>query len=304
MTRVRGDGGGCRLPMSDEIGDLLALPSTTLLIQNSAGKDSQAMAYLLHRQAVARSWRCRILHMHCDLGRMEWHETHGHCRQIVTELGSDLVTVSHARFDLLGGIEDRMARRADAPPFPSSAARYCTAGWKRDPASRWIRNHIGPGEACVVAMGLRAEESSARARKPVWQTRTGADAPTKNRRVIDWHPILHLTESNVWSTLGYSPDQLAAVRSRVRAWRAEGLAGAELMQRVQGMGFRAHPAYALGNSRLSCAMCVLACRQDLVNGMEFRPDTAAALMDIERRSGFSFKQGQSLTSIATGGNGA
>ena len=175
----------CGLPMSDEIDALLRLPGTTLLIQNSGGKDSQAMSYLLHEQARTQGWRCRVVHMHCDLGRMEWRETRGHCEKIVAEVGSELVTVSHSKFDLLGGIEDRMARRDDAPPFPSSAARYCTAGWKRDPASRWIRNHISPGDACVVAMGLRAEESSARARKPVWQTRAGANAPTKHRRVID-----------------------------------------------------------------------------------------------------------------------
>ena len=102
----------------------------------------------------------------------------------------------------------------------------------------------------------------------------------------------------MWATIGYSPSRLNEVQAQVRAWRDQGLRGAPLMAKVQSMGFRAHPAYALGNSRLSCAMCVLACRRDLENGMEFRPDTAAALMDIERRSGFSFKNGQSLSSLA------
>lgn len=287
-----------KLARTDEIDALLRLPSTVLLLNVSGGKDGAAMARVLTERARAESWPCEIKLIHSDLGRMEWHESLPECERLAEDLGLELVVVRHAKHDLLGAIEERMQTRPDAPPFPSSAARYCTAGWKRDVISRWIRHNIPDGSACVCALGLRAEESPARARKPVSQVRTGANAPSKGRYVLDWNPILSFRLPDVWQALGYSLAELAAIQVQVQAWRDEGVRGAELMSRIQAMGFRAHPAYALGNERVSCAMCVLACKSDLRNGMEFRPDTYRRLVEIERRSGFAFQQNKPLSALA------
>lgn len=255
------------------------------------------MANVVTALREQEQWPCKIIAVHQDLGRMEWHETLPECRRQTQRLGLDLVIQQHTRHDLLAGIEERMAKRPDAPPFPSSAARYCTASWKRDPCSKWIRNNIEDGHACVVAMGLRADESRARARKPSHQVRRSAHSDQKQRTVFDWHPILPFTQADVWASLGYTMQQIGDIQMLVQAWRTNGLRGPRLMAAIQGLNLGFHPAYALGNRRLSCAMCVLACRSDLINGAEFRPDTFNRLVAIERESGFAFQQNKPLTDI-------
>lgn len=283
-----------KVVIPQEIRENLCRRDATLLVNSSGGKDSDCMLRLLvdlHRRG---GWACRLLAIHSDLGKMEWHESLPHCRAVCEELGVDLEVVTREGMDLLDAIEARMEKRPDAPPFPSSAARYCTAGWKRDVINRWIRHNIAPGEACVSAMGLRAGESRARAKKPVWQVRVGANSEQKHRKVLEWNPILQLSLSEVWAVIGYTLDELADWQTRVAAWRAEGLQGPLLTQAIVEAGFRAHPAYAMGNERVSCAMCVLASAGDLANGAEARPDTFEKLREIEARSGFNFQQKKPL----------
>lgn len=146
----------------------------------------------------------------------------------------------------------------------------------------------------MCAMGLRAAESRARARKPHCQLRSGAHSERKRRTVLDWHPILAFELADVWLVLGYTLDELHAWQKRVAGWRAQGLTGTALTRAITDAGFLAHPAYAMGNERLSCAMCVLACAADLANGAEARADTFQRLVEIERKSGFRFQQGKPL----------
>lgn len=278
----------------EEVRELLQREDATCLVSSSGGKDSDCMLRLLVELHRRQAWSSRLLAIHSDLGKMEWHESLPHCRSVCEELGVELEVVTREGLDLLDAIEARRQKRPDAPPFPSSAARYCTAGWKRDVINRWIRHNIGPGEACVSAMGLRADESRARAKKPVWQIRAGANSEQKHRTVLEWNPILQLSLSDVWEVIGYTPDELADWQTRVATWRAEGLQGPLLTQAIVEAGFRAHPAYAMGNERVSCAMCVLASASDLANGAEARPDTFKKLREIEARSGFNFQQKKPL----------
>lgn len=283
-----------KVAVPDEVLALLQREDATTLINISGGKDSDCMLRLLCELHRERQWPSRLLAIHSDLGKMEWHESLPHCRSVCDELGIELEVVTREQLDLLDAIEARMAQRPDAPPFPSSAARYCTAGWKRDVINRWIRHNIEPGHACVSAMGLRAAESRARAQKPVWQIRNGANSVQKKRAVLEWNPILELSLADVWQVIGYTLDEIEDWQQRVAQWRDEGLSGPLLTQAIVDAGFRAHPAYAMGNERVSCAMCVLATLGDLANGAEARPDTFDKLREIETRSGFSFQQKKPL----------
>lgn len=261
-----------------------------LIVSVSGGKDSDCQAIELAKLRDGHGWRGRFIFIHADVGRMEWAQSLAHCRQLAERLGAEFTVVKHAKYDLLGGIQNRMATRPDAPPFPSSAARYCTAGWKRDTISRWMRNNIAGGESAVCAIGLRREESPARARKPYWAERANASAKTKGRRVVDWHPILDYRLADVWRVLGYTLTELTSIQDKVRQFRAEGHSADETLSFIEKLGFTAHPAYALGNDRVSCSMCVLANRHDLTNGAEFNPEMAGELAAIEAASGFTFTQ--------------
>ncbi|MBQ1164686.1 phosphoadenosine phosphosulfate reductase family protein, partial [Streptomyces sp. A73] len=78
-------------------------------------------------------------------------------------------------------------------------------------------------------LGLRAEESSGRAKKPVLSVDDAASSGV--REVVTWLPSLHWTEAEVWA-------------------------------RIKASGVRYHWAYDKGMKRLSCSFCVLASRED------------------------------------------
>jgi hypothetical protein len=107
------------------------------------------------------------------------------------------------------------------------------------------------------------------------------------RVVLDWLPIHHWTKADVWLACGNSADDLAR---RQMLWKAG--RGEEALN-----GWMAHPAYVMGNQRLSCALCIFVCAGDLENGARDRPEVLKTYIDIEMESGFTFKQGQSLRSL-------
>ena len=51
-----------------------------------------------------------------------------------------------------------------------------------------------------------------------------------------------------------------------------------------------HEAYTYGNHRLSCALCVLASLNDLINGAIHNPDTYREYCRIEAVTGYSFRK--------------
>ena len=138
--------------------------------------------------------------------------------------------------------------------------RYCTSDLKRGPISRWLRNTFPSGNV-ICGMGLRAEESSARAKRQTFRLRKDSSAPTKGRFVYDWLPIHDWTEADVWDC-------------------------------IRQHGDIAHPAYRLErpNQRLSCALCVLASLNDLINGAVHNPDTYREYCRIEAVTGYSFRK--------------
>jgi 3'-phosphoadenosine 5'-phosphosulfate sulfotransferase (PAPS reductase)/FAD synthetase len=252
-----------------------------LIVSVSGGKDSDAMALVLHRARQHFRWRGRFILCHADLGRMEWPQSLPHCRDLVDRLDAEFVVVQHDH-DLLEGIQRRRIKRPDAPPFPSAAARYCTATWKRSVIDKYIRRTFPRDQTVICAMGLRAEESATRARRDPCAPRTKASAPTKNRHVLDWLPIHHWALAQVWAEIGYTLDELRAIQTETRHTG------------VVPSDFKAHPAYALGNERVSCALCVLASRNDLGVGAAHNPDLYRQLVDLELESGYSFQPGRWL----------
>lgn len=58
-----------------------------------------------------------------------------------------------------------------------------------------------------------------------------------------------------------------------------------------------HEAYGLGNHRLSCALCVLANLNDLINGAVHNPDTYREYYRIEAVTVYSFRKDFSLSDV-------
>lgn len=252
----------------------------TLLVSVSGGKDSDCMALELARLRAIHSWPGDLLLIHADTG-MEWPQSEPHCHQLADRLGAELVVVCHDH-TLLEGIRRRMVKRPDAPPFPSSQARYCTATWKRGVIDKFIRNAYPSDTNVVCAIGVRAEESRSRAKRDNVTVRKGAAAPTKNRQVLDWLPIHHYTLSDVWLVLGYSLSELIALQRQYAT-------SEPAVQQQMALDFAAHVAYLRGNNRVSCGICPLANQNDIANGVRYNLDLFRDLVEIEITSGFSFQ---------------
>lgn len=238
-----------------------------ILINTSAGKDSQAMmdyvVELADEQGVSRD---RIVAVHADLGRVEWSGTAELAEQHADAYGLRFIKVSRPQGDLLDQIEQRGM-------FPSSAARYCTSDQKRGQVAKVFTQLTRELQAergkdyrvrILNCMGLRAQESAARAKKT--EIEENKRASNGKRKVTNWHPILD------WKTI-------------------------EVLARCEQAPTELHPAYALGMPRLSCVFCVLASESALVTAAKHNPELADEYVRVERKIGHSFQNGRTIESI-------
>lgn len=263
----------------------------SLVISISGGKDSDAMCELLPALHKARGWTGKLALVHADLRDSEWSMTSAYVQRRAEELGLPLHIVTRERGTLLEQMQQRHHKRPDAPPFPSAAARYCTADHKRTPIDGFLRR-FQPRGTVICAIGIRAEESPARARKPTFRLRESVT--TRERIAYDWHPLFGFTAGDVWSALDVGLEELDRAREQALSIRSS---GETWRQAISEIGWRWHPAYTLGNDRLSCSICVLARRADLLNGIDLQPDYYRKLVDLELQSGFSFRQGLWLADL-------
>jgi 3'-phosphoadenosine 5'-phosphosulfate sulfotransferase (PAPS reductase)/FAD synthetase len=229
-----------------------------IVVNTSAGKDSQAMMDKVVNQAKADGILDRVHAVHCDLGRMEWQGTTELVREQAAAYNIPLHIVRREKGDLLDHAEARGM-------WPSSKARYCTSDHKRDQAAKIIRKLANEAAArkggpvrILNCMGIRAQESSARAKKnPISIDKR---ISTKDREVTIWFPIFDWTEVQVWAT-------------------------------IKASGVRHHRAYDLGMPRLSCAFCIFAPKAALMIAGKHNPELLDAYCEVEEKIGHTFKKG-------------
>jgi 3'-phosphoadenosine 5'-phosphosulfate sulfotransferase (PAPS reductase)/FAD synthetase len=236
---------------------------TKILINTSAGKDSLAMMHRVYTLAVEQGVTDRLVAVHCDLGRMEWSGTRELAEQQCAMYGIPLHIVSRSQ-DLLSQVEQRGM-------WPSSTARYCTSDHKRDQVTKLItklvNEHIasyGGTVSVLNCMGLRAEESPARAKKVAFERNKRV---TNSKRTVDnWLPIHDWTESQVWDL-------------------------------IHSNKLPYHYASDLGMPRLSCVFCIFAPQQALLLAGYHNRERLAEYVAVEQRIGHTFQHGKPLIQI-------
>lgn len=229
--------------------------------------------------------------------------------------------------DYYEGKMRRYAREKPGVPFWMSAStRDCTSGFKRSPTNAYFA-HL---ELVINCEGIRAEESPGRAKRPALAVRSSGtaqafrgmsvteaigawrQAPMVHRPapkahqpqtlparaaghhkpllVIDWHPIHHWSEADVWDEIGHPLQELEQRRAQYAAGR-----------HVEALeGWSAHPCYVFGAKRCSCVLCVMGDQQTLRAGMRENPDLAQRYISMEEESGFTLQHGRSLSELRTG----
>lgn len=238
-----------------------------IVISSSAGKDSQTTLDVMVEMAKKQGFpKYRMVVVHADLGDVEWEGT--------KELAKEQAEHYGIRFEVVCKVDTEVApanlleRVRVRGKFPDSSRRWCTSDHKRAPIHKLytqLSNEFRiKGEATRIlnCMGMRAEESPARAKKPVFSNLKS----NKNQHVDEYLPIHSYTEEQVWA-------------------------------RIKQSGVRHHPAYDWGMPRLSCSFCVLASKAALVRAAQLRPEMAAKYAEVEKETGHSFQQGLSMKDI-------
>lgn len=243
----------------------LAARGAMFVVNHSGGKDSQAMFNFIVRLVPAH----QIYVIHATLGLVEWPGVIEHIKATIQD--HELHTC-RSRRTLIEMIKERGM-------FPSPEMRQCTSDLKRGPIERTIRHEVErrigawcglsnvrsaahlhgrtaaleAGMGLVVnCMGLRAEESTNRAKL---QTLKLSVKNSKNgREWYDWLPIHH--------------------------WSAD-----EVFDYITACGQVPHYAYALGMSRLSCAFCIMASKEDLVVSAKHNHKVFRIYVDLEKETG-------------------
>jgi 3'-phosphoadenosine 5'-phosphosulfate sulfotransferase (PAPS reductase)/FAD synthetase len=242
-----------------------------ILVNTSAGKDSQAMLDYVYGMAVAQGVSQRVVAVHCDLGRSEWAGTRALAQTQCDAYNVPLHCVSRDR-DLLSQVEHERGM------WPSSAARFCTSDHKRDQVAKVITQLVEafnlrtygrkrvPGVQVRVlnCIGLRAQESKKRRQEPVFRA---GDRGTSGARQIDrWLPVHDWTEAQVWAL-------------------------------IKGKNLPYHRAYDLGMPRLSCVFCIFAPKPALLIAGYHNRELLDAYVGVEQRTGHTFKSNLPLVLI-------
>jgi len=219
----------------------LAEEGAVFYCSHSGGKDSQSM-YILLRDIVPPQ---QLVVVHADLGKVEWPGVREH----IFEYTYTDVNVVRAKKTFFEMVEQRRY-------WPSSAYRQCTSDLKRGPIFKFIRNDLKERGATIGinCMGLRAQESSARAKKnPFEYNKRESCNGRVVRHIYDWLPIFYLTTEEVFET-------------------------------IYSAGEKPFWAYEK-NERLSCVFCIMGCLNDLRHGAEQNPDLYREYVELEKKIG-------------------
>lgn len=222
-----------------------------LVINFSGGKDSSAMlAY------ICENWPAVKKHVVMADTGWEYQDAIAWSRSIVGRFGLDLHVVRNPNKDFFQMVERR-------GKFPSPAQRQCTSDLKRGPIQTWIRNNV-TDRVVVNCMGLRAEESPARAKKlPLSRDKS----MTNSRRTVwNWLPIHHWPET------------------QVRAYLAD-------------RDIPLHPVYQYLR-RFSCQVCIYMTGRDLAAVRQNNPSAFQRIADLEQAIGFTMQPGHTIAQAA------
>lgn len=263
-----------------------------ILLGFSGGKDATACLLAL-LDAGADPRRIELHHHEIDGPSpfMDWPITPAYCRALARHFGLALYFSGRegglereldradkpsapVYFDLPGGGRGRACGTGPAGTrglFPQITAnlrlRWCSSVCKIDVMDALIRAQprFREGRTLVVT-GERAEESPNRARYASLEPHRTHCA---SRHVDHWRPVHAWPEARVWDAL-----------------RAASL--------------RAHPAYDLGFSRVSCRFCIFLQPRALSTLAALYPEAFALMVAREAASGRTIKRHADLATLAAG----
>lgn len=211
------------------------IDAEVLFINHSGGKDSQAMLAWV----VAQGFKGKIVIVHSDLGDMEWEPMEHFIK--ANSFGHE-VHVVKPELDFF-----ELCRKYKR--LPSGLARFCTSELKTRPITKFIKNYMTQNgfTKAINCMGIRAEESAARAKKESFKV---SKISTKAHSIYEWYPLFNFTVGDVWFE-------------------------------IKKAGQQPHELYSKGFSRLSCVFCVFGRVEEHKMAAKMRPELFQRMAALE-----------------------
>jgi 3'-phosphoadenosine 5'-phosphosulfate sulfotransferase (PAPS reductase)/FAD synthetase len=273
-----------------------------IVVNSSAGKDSQAMLHEICRQASALGILDRVVVVHADLGRVEWKGTRELAEEQAKFYGVRFVVVRRKQGDLLDHVRARAAKlRADgklAPAWPSSTARYCTSHHKENQVAQVLtqlveetRSGASPWPSSTARYCTSDHKRG--------QVATAITALVKERPARDGRRVrvlncmgLRAAESSARSKK--LPFQLNANQTNGKRvvhtyLPIFGWSVAKVWETIKASGCPSHYAYELGMPRLSCCFCIFAPKNALMLAGKHNPELLAEYVKVEQEVGSKFR---------------
>lgn len=279
-----------------ELKKLLLSKGAKIYANLSGGKDGHAMLkHLVSEQMPVEAV------IHCDLGRVEWPQSMDMCKRSANEFSLPFHVIYRTdKMDMIDLWNRRLIQlKGTGKPFWSSKSqRYCTSDMKRDPTDRFYRNC---GHNFIIsAEGIRADESNDRAKKNPFEIRRRATSSyydgmgvyeaiekyhPDHRLAITWYPIFDWSIEDVYMSYGVSMADLFSARVHYK----------KTGEIISGWPF--HPAYAMGNDRVSCMFCIMGSMNDLSNAAIQNPGLLDEMIRMEEEGNATFKNKFSLKQL-------
>jgi 3'-phosphoadenosine 5'-phosphosulfate sulfotransferase (PAPS reductase)/FAD synthetase len=214
----------------------------------SGGKDSAAMSLWLSEQGVEHD---RVF---ADTG-WEHPDTYAYLRGPLTEKLGPITEVRGPRT-----MDELVVHKG---MFPSRVRRFCTQELKVFPLAKFVTARAQALECEIVnAVGIRAEESEARAKFAEWEWQETFDCDV-------WRPILR------WSF-----EDVVAIHKR--------------------HGLAPNPLYLRGASRVGCWPCIYARKEEIRLVAEVDPGRIDRIRELERVVGAAQRARQEARAGADG----
>jgi 3'-phosphoadenosine 5'-phosphosulfate sulfotransferase (PAPS reductase)/FAD synthetase len=283
-----------------------------IVVNSSAGKDSQAMLDYVVEQADLAGVRDRITVLHCDLGKspggheIEWPGT--------KELAAEHAAHYALRFIIAKrGVQGFLEKIEQIGFWPRASTRYCTSFFKRDQGQKVMTalateirrrgfleevEHRGKWpsnaqryctsyfkrDAAGPAITALAKEARQAGKTPRLLQCFGfrAEESPRRRKMQTFASDRRISNGrkhvDVWLP--------------IHAWTLE-----EVWARNRKAGTRHHYAYDRGMSRLSCRFCIFAPRSQLIRSARENPELFEEYVQVEERIGHSFRKELPLVEI-------
>jgi 3'-phosphoadenosine 5'-phosphosulfate sulfotransferase (PAPS reductase)/FAD synthetase len=279
-----------------------------IVVNSSAGKDSQAMLDLVVELADAAGVRSRVVVLHCDLGKspkghdIEWPGTMELAEEHAQHYGLRFIVAKR-------GVQGFLEKIENVGFWPRSATRYCTSFFKRDQGQKVmtrLANETRRGFLQEVERRGKWPSNGQRYCTSYFKRDAAATAITALARQAGRTPRLlqcfgfRAEESPRRRKMpAFAQDRrISNSRKHVDAWLPiHDWTLADVWARIKVAGTRHHYAYDLGMSRLSCRFCIFAPRSQLIRSGRQNPELLEEYVQVEKKIGHRFRVELSLVEV-------